>query len=455
MINTIKSKFLLIISIVLLTLNFYSNVFEIANPDWFSRFQKDTESLVIGRIVVVEQTGFFTYGCLTGLIPIRHAGVNPFSHQYEMYLAQSQGLKPGGEKLEYVPYKSQPGVQASVFALLNLISPFNNLTNLQFFYFCTALLTAITFSLFIQWVQRNFGLTTAIIVLVFLFLSAWLIVFGKNLWWVLWSFYVPFLTFLYLFDREKSGQNVPAPKLKTIYFLATISILLKCLLTGFEFITTTLIMSGCPFIFYAVYDSWGKKLFYKRAAVLVTAAFSAIIVSILILSFQLSFIEGSFMGGLDHITSSFFRRTYAQSSEFSEIFKASLDATTSEVLMEYLSKDSAIDLGQGLKMSFGHLIFLLVVISGMLFLPKRILHNMARKSKVHMALLITNWVSILAPWSWFIIFKSHSHMHYHMNYIVWYMPFCLFGFTLIGSVVSSLVSDIRFALPGLRKRSSY
>jgi len=50
-----------------------------------------------------------------------------------------------------------------------------------------------------------------------------------------------------------------------------------------------------------------------------------------------------------------------------------------------------------------------------------------------LALAAMTWVSILAPLSWFIIFKGHAYAHTHMDHIVWYMPFMLLGAALTGS----------------------
>ena len=55
------------------------------------------------------------------------------------------------------------------------------------------------------------------------------------------------------------------------------------------------------------------------------------------------------------------------------------------------------------------------------------------------ALIITFWVSIIAPLSWFILFKSHSYIHTHMNFIVWYMPFALLGYVLLGYLFSEII----------------
>jgi ABC-type multidrug transport system permease subunit len=76
--------------------------------------------------------------------------------------------------------------------------------------------------------------------------------------------------------------------------------------------------------------------------------------------------------------------------------------------------------------------------SGMLyFLRNRCVAEEEKQKRV--ALIFATWFSILAPLSWFIIFKSHSYLHVHMNFIVWQMPFVFFGFAVCGLVVKSLL----------------
>jgi len=59
------------------------------------------------------------------------------------------------------------------------------------------------------------------------------------------------------------------------------------------------------------------------------------------------------------------------------------------------------------------------------------------------ALIAGTWFAILAPLSWFVIFKSHSYIHTHMNAITWHMPFTIFGFALTGFVGTQLFSNLR------------
>jgi len=55
------------------------------------------------------------------------------------------------------------------------------------------------------------------------------------------------------------------------------------------------------------------------------------------------------------------------------------------------------------------------------------------------ALLITLWLSMLAPCSWFVIFKGHSDVHRALASIVWYMPFMFYGIALLGVTLDALI----------------
>lgn len=58
--------------------------------------------------------------------------------------------------------------------------------------------------------------------------------------------------------------------------------------------------------------------------------------------------------------------------------------------------------------------------------------------RVSLGLIAATWFSLLAPLSWFVIFKAHSHIHVGMNQIAWHMPYVLFGFAIVGRVCGSI-----------------
>ena len=86
-------------------------------------------------------------------------------------------------------------------------------------------------------------------------LSQWLTVFGKNLWWSLWAFYLPMIVVFYLLKRHRVPSNRQFIKFGILIF---ISVLIKCFINGFEYITTTLIMMMTPCIYYAILDKWSR-----------------------------------------------------------------------------------------------------------------------------------------------------------------------------------------------------
>lgn len=59
------------------------------------------------------------------------------------------------------------------------------------------------------------------------------------------------------------------------------------------------------------------------------------------------------------------------------------------------------------------------------------------------ALAVTATISILAPLSWFVIFAQHSHTHLVIDNIVWYMPYFLYGYCVIGVALQLGVSALK------------
>ncbi|MFC7356142.1 hypothetical protein ACFQO1_00455 [Jejudonia soesokkakensis] len=339
------------------------------------------------------------------------------------------------------------------FAILDRLSPLENEQNLKIFELITAILTALAFSLFLLWCKRRYGILAAFIALFLLLISQWTTFFGRNLWWVLWSFYIPFLSLLWLFEKESKNKNLKLTFIK-IAVVCFITVLLKCFYTGFEYITTALIMLAIPLVFYALLDKWKVKTFLKRFLVVVVSALTALLASMAILIWQISMTKGSIEAGINHIILSYTKRASGGgNADIPEIYKESINASLSEVLQTYWN-GTAINLNNWQlagwdnlwNIEFGELLLLLLLCSALIFISKSISPTTFKNYKKNKTLIITMWISISAPLSWLVVFKGHSYIHTHMNFIIWYMPFGLFGYAGIGSVMSSLVKDIRLYL---------
>ncbi|MDE0553987.1 MAG: hypothetical protein OXI24_07225 [Candidatus Poribacteria bacterium] len=424
------------LSIGLLFFGFFFNVWHVAEQDWFDTHQRDTESLIIGRMVKSRQDGIFSSGGLTGAgittnIQQDWISENQIDNQYAAYLNS-------GSFDEFSPYMSQPGGQGIIFSLLDGLIPLSPQIKLSSFYVLTALLSAIALTLIVNWFYEEFGGWVAVFVVGSAVLSQWLTVFGKNLWWSLWAFYLPMLVVLYFLK----GHRVPANR-QFIRFgiLIFIAVSIKCFINGFEYITTTLLMMMVPFVYYVILDKWSGRQCLKWMLTAGLGSGVAIFVSLVMLCVQIGAVKDGFMDGVAHVIWSFGKRTYGEPRDYPTVYAASLEAGTIGVIItymngvffdlnNYLSSANAFVTDSLFKIRYYYLIVFFIVMSILLFI-----RSTAKQPKQYIALIWTAWFSILAPLSWYVIFKAHSYIHIHMSFLLWQMPFTLFGFAVFGSAV--------------------
>ena len=306
----------------------------------------------------------------------------------------------------------------------------------------TSALSAVALTLVILWFHFEFGLISAFLVLASAVFSQWLTVFGRNLWWSLWAFYLPLLAVMFFLKLNRTPT-----KRHFIRFgiLVGIAVFAKCFFNGYEYITTTLVMMTVPFIYYSILDHADLRQFIKGAVSIITGTGAAILVSLVILLLQIGLAEGNMLSGITHITSTLEKRTYGDASDYNSEFSASLDASAIGVVLNYINgpyldirpdadgSDSA-RADTVIEIRYSYLIVSFVVMS-LLAVFAWTRNKSTEQRQRDIAVVITTWFSILAPLSWFIIFKSHSYIHTHVNYIVWQMPFTLFGFAIWGVVI--------------------
>ncbi len=427
------------LSIGLLFFGFFSNVWHVAEQQWFDTHQRDTESLIIGRMVKSRQDGTFSVGGLTGAgvttnIQQDWISSNQIDNQYAAYLNK-------GSFDKFSPYMSQTGGQGILFSLLDRRIPLSPQIKLWSFYVLTALLSAIALTAIIGWFYEEFGGWVAIFVLCSAVLSQWLTVFGKNLWWSLWAFYLPLIVVMSLLKRHRVPSN---HQFIRFGILICLSVLIKCFINGFEYITTTLVMMVTPCIYYAILDKWSRHQYMKWTLAAGLGSGVAIFLSLLLLCFQIGAAKDGFMNGVAHVFYSFGKRTHGEAEGFPEVYAASLEAGTIGVVItyvngiffdlnNYLSSSNTFVSDFLLKIRYAYLIVLFMVMSGLLFWESK--RAMAEQRQHYIALIWTTWFSMLAPLSWFVIFKAHSYIHTHMSFLLWQMPFTFFGFAVFGATV--------------------
>ncbi|HSO13388.1 MAG TPA: hypothetical protein VLT51_13510, partial [Anaerolineales bacterium] len=252
--------------------------------------------------------------------------------------------------------------------------------------------------------------------------------------WNLWAFYLPFVMSTHLLVNSVAASRYHAGKIYATLFAA---ILARILLSGFDLMTTVLIMSTVPIVYYGIHEKWGWKTFIERfikISIMLSAATAA---GLTIMSFQIASAEGNAANVFSYIENRFGSH-FAGNSEY--YTSGNIEATRIgifEVIGKYLVMP-AINVrlpGPDTQILYWHLVTLFAVCTVLFFLFHKKQGGYPRKA---VALIAATWYSLLAPLSWYILFRPHSIIHTHVNTMAWQMPFTLLGFALCGFVITDL-----------------
>lgn len=437
-----KKLSLYTLSLVFLFLGFFSNCWNAAEQNRFQDQQSGSDSLIVGRMIKSSQDGIFSAGGLTGAwVPDNSPARGISDHWLSPKQARNQYSYyfNGVASDKYFLYMSQIGGQGMIYSLLDRLIPVSPQTKLTIFYMFTSLLSATALTLIILWFYCELGFSAALFAACSIIFSQWLTLFGRDLWWSIWVFYLPMIAVMCFF---KSRRILPDNHFIHFGILCFIAVFVKCFINGCEFITTTLVMMIIPFVYYSMRDRLRVRFFLQGILMAMLGSFLAVFLSLVIVSFQIASVKGNLQDGFEHIVYSFGKRTYGDAQLYPDVTTASLEASTFRVVYTYVT-GSFCDFNNHFSTShqfISHFLFkiryyyLIMLFLGMsivvLYHARK--HASTEQRHKNIALLCATWVSILAPLSWYIIFKAHSFIHTPINFILWQMPFTLFGFAVCG-----------------------
>jgi hypothetical protein len=412
-----------LIAVTILTVEFYNNAFQTVDQPFFETFQRDSESLTVGRLARSKKDGAFSYGGFPGW---NHPDISLLSRHslprdnrfvgwgYEVpghpdkFLFQYEALEDSLKIDHYEEYFSMSGGQAFLYHVLGGVTNTTGNTLVALGQFLNALFTAVLLCAFLWWAYKYYGKPAAIIGFILLLFSQWLIVFARNMQYVTGLFFLPFIINLWLLHK--------AP-VRTICLLTFAAVLLKCVIAGFDFILPTLLMAVLPILFYAVVYKWTQRPTIYLLTVVSLSALAAVALSLFILLLQLALYYHSWPEAWEYVIATGERRTLGANAA---------DHISLRDLYRLYANGPAIHLFRfqiRFQTFFG--ISLLATALGLL---------RHQQNRPLVGLLIVTWMAMAGPFSWFIIFKDHSIHHTHMDYIVWYMPYMLFAGVLIAYV---------------------
>jgi len=378
--------------------NFYSNKLGIiAEHDWFSGWQMDSESIILGKINNSRMNGIFDNYGLLGI------------------------------------YIQQIGLQGIGFSILDAITGTATIRVGIMYAINSGILTCIIFTV-LYWIYKEFGIMSATVGYITTMYSNWIIVSARNLYWVTWTFLLPFLCILlllYLEDKKK------VYKTKWMCIAAFVTIFLRSA-CGYEFIPSIMIVTELPLIYYAIKNRWKFINYVRRAALIGLSAIAAFLFALIINLVQITAYLQSFPDAIEYMKMVIHKRTGFFNMVAESIIQESLDASLSSVILKYFIEGKEII--WGLRMV--HIILIVIIFIALSFLSKKYSPTIAKNRNKLVALSATVGVSFFAPIFWFILAKGHAYHHLHINYMLWSLPFTILAFSLGGANVFYLLYDI-------------
>lgn len=418
-----------ILAAFLLLPNFYRNKWGVVETVRYEDWQTRYDRLVIARLVKTRQEGFLSASGLLGL-----GDVKEWNYLSRTNRRQFNAYINGDNFKTYIAYQSNPGFQGVLYGIFDQIPYFNQSMKLKLFRGFTALVSAMVFGIIVSVSVREFGWLSGILILTFAAFSEWTILPAGNIFYNYWSFYLPPLLITYLLAKADHKNKFESKKIYSVIF---ITVLMKIVLSGFDFVTTVLVMTTVPFIFFSIYNKWGWKLLLDRLIKTSLVLLAATLTGLLILSLQIA----SYTGGFESAGSHIFERLAIYTVENPTIFgetDASAETSTLAVAVSYFAVQAlAIHfLKITVQILYWHLVLVFLICSVIFFLKYRLTDQVFPNKGI--ALIAATWYSIFAPLSWFVIFKKHSFIHTHVNPMIWQMPFTLLGLAVCGFVITEL-----------------
>lgn len=446
-----KSKLILfIVSIVVLMLGQLGNFWGTVPAAKFENgLTPLCDGFVIGKMAYAEQFGLFKHiGLMLQVTsPVKLKDMpeeQKRTFRMDRTLYSKQAFFEGTEIINYNTYLTKTALHAFFYSAIHQISNMPRKTLMNFLYAQKAFLFSIVLTFIILWIYQTTNIYAAALLLFSFTFSPIITLMGKSLYFTPYTFFLPFLAACVLLHMDYTGKIKFSTK---HYLIVAGTFLFNMLFQSFEFISTKGLMAVTPFIFYGILKGDYKEM-VKTTFKAGLFYGGAIFLGLFFLLLQIKTVEGSWAAATEHILYSYSKRASGELKTKKKMSKRVLESTQvsrAEVLSLYFN-DAALTVNIGKKERFTRYkyVFWLYAISGILLLffqrkaPEIVNKNMVR------ALILGTLFAMLAPLSWHIIFRGHSYIHAHFNTILWFMPFMIFGWMIVGYAIELIVKYIRF-----------
>lgn len=423
---------------LLLTLNFGLNLFSMANSVWFELHQRDSECLVVARLVADRSGAAGSHAGLLG--QYTNATIlrkrDRVDTQYRLYT----GLETGLSNFTFSPYTHQVGFQAVLLgvadrsvdsALAHAVSwhiarpkyfvkiQENKVILLQLI---VSALNAAIFSALLCWFHLEFGSKTGWILLPLTLLSPWITIFGRNLYWIIGSWYLPMVAAALLCRWLGCGSASVLRQMLLLCLLAftmAAGVLLKSTM-GYEFLSAVVLAQMTILVYYAKLWKWSWLRLLVSLLVSGLASLAGFGAALLIHYQKLLLMAGGNTTlAIQSLTTFVSDRAIGDASSRAAEYGGEVSGNPVFVILKYVF---------GVWNLFPPFFLFLLPAA---WVGVRVLRKTSLLPEGLQPLAWAYLFSLSAPLSWFVAARGHSMVHTHINYVLWHLPTMFFALTLL------------------------
>lgn len=315
----------------------------------------------------------------------------------------------------FYDYDSQLGLQGFMAKKLIAFMPIYDAVN--FLYVFNTFMLAIILLAICYILQKKYNLLFAFSFYIVFLTSTWITPFAKNLYWVEYTWFFPMLIGLWL---SNNITNKKAEYFSYLFIFLAVFIKSAC---GFEYLSTILI-SSMMFLFtdFCIYIKKDKSLSKKYLNVMIKFGIFALLGFVFAIG-SLAYYRGSgvIIDGLiniykEDISIKTFIDVVYYPDELFPLLSLGLNTPLSEVLETYFAY-----IRNGVLYFIPAQFFPFIIIIVILIFTYDAIKEKDKVKTLEEFILFL--LSLLATLSWLILAKTHSAMHLHMNYVLWYFGF--------------------------------
>lgn len=398
------------------------------------------DGYIMGKMAYAEQHGLFNnIGLLLQVTSPRPASEMTKKQQQRYRRNRSMYSKQAFFKdtkiINFNIYLSKVSLQVFFYSVLNEVFNPDPQALLNYIFFQKALLFSLVLSLIIVWIYKTINIYAALLMLFSFTFSPIITLMGGSLYFTPFTFFLILLVPCILLHLDYRGKI----KFSTKHYLIVAGVFFfNMLFQSFEFISTKGLMAVTPFVFYGLLKGDYKEMVSRtfKAGIFYGIA---IIFGLGALLLQIKTVEGSWAAAIEHVKYSYSKRASGEletDRKMSTRLQESTEASRTEILQTYFNEDALYwEKGtSSIGLKYKYIFYFYLFSSLLLLFFQRKIPTPANKNMMY-ALIFGTLFAMLAPLSWHIIFRGHSYIHVHFNTLLWFMPFMIFGWMLVGYTI--------------------